>query len=116
MRKLKIASALAATTAALGLAIAAPASADGVGAQAVIGTAYSDILFSGDTQDLEDNRPCTAITLTGGAESAQLNLGSVGQVVRLYSTTACTGAPVAVLTSGSAAPVISPAAVAYRSN
>ncbi|MBT2545623.1 hypothetical protein J7E99_34295 [Streptomyces sp. ISL-44] len=98
MRKLKIASALAATTAALALGIAAPASAAPTGAQAVAVLAYPlDDFMGTPTSIISDNAACTTITSKNSAR----NLHSTGDdTITFYSTSNCVDALTVTLASG----------------
>ncbi|NUK27007.1 hypothetical protein [Streptomyces lunaelactis] len=93
LRTLKLGSVLVATTAALGLTIAAPASADGVGAQTVSATAYTGTNFTGTPGVLMDvGDTCTAIPIgisTGNAQSAK-NLDASDKALHFYSDDSCT--------------------------
>ncbi|MFJ4818352.1 hypothetical protein [Streptomyces sp. NPDC088801] len=95
MRSLKIASVLAASTAALALGLAAPASAAPSGALVVVGTAHSGTNFTGTVTPLLSNSGgCTQIT--AGALSGRNTPASDEEVV-FYSTTNCTGTPIITL-------------------
>jgi 3D (Asp-Asp-Asp) domain-containing protein len=120
MRKLKIASALAATTAALALGLAAPASADDVSIQApvIAGFAYTSTDATGDGVTLLSGRSnCTLIGIN--ARSAQnVTVATDESVIRLYNDLQCNGTPLAVLSAQQFAlnlPAGSAAARAYTS-
>ncbi|MFI9340770.1 hypothetical protein ACIG0D_05765 [Streptomyces sp. NPDC052773] len=93
-RTIQRASVLAATVAALGLVIAAPASADGVGTQAVIGTAYPQTNFMGTpTGSFDDTSVgCTDIPNLDEvtrARSATNIAPSTGETIQLYADSQC---------------------------
>jgi hypothetical protein len=92
LRTFKIGSVLVACTAALGLGLAAPASADGVGAQAVIANAYEDPNFQGNEQPIAvlDNN-CHNTDALNNAISAQSarNRDQSTQTIRFFVTNNC---------------------------
>lgn len=85
----KTAATIAAIGATLALgATAAPANADSVGTQAVIGTAWDDVQFNGNTGALSEDADCLDIPSITTARSAENNAALPGgQTITLYRAT-----------------------------
>ncbi|MEU6391739.1 hypothetical protein [Streptomyces sp. NPDC046939] len=98
-RTLKIGSVLAATTAALAIGVAVPASAAPTGAQSVTGTAYLLPNFLGASEALIDTnggcQPFSAPLSLLGAQSAT-NSSASTDTVTFYSGSNCTGSTTSV--------------------
>ncbi|MEW2397244.1 hypothetical protein [Streptomyces sp. NPDC046862] len=103
LKTIKHASVLSVTTAALALAVAAPAGADELGTQSIVGTAYEAQDFGGRSGALEANTStCTDIPDVATVRAAANNAGS-GQVITLYMDLDCQW-PIATLTPGQSNP------------